>query len=88
MRDLAVVYAKQGRYDASRSLLEECLDKRKSILGDNHPLALKSMRYLAVLYNGDTPADQRRRVLRDFLNESKDTAQLALDSSAHKALTA
>jgi hypothetical protein len=38
----------QGEYDRALPLLEDCLEKRKRILGDDHPHTLKSIQNLAL----------------------------------------
>jgi hypothetical protein len=54
INNLAVVYDKQSQHKMAHSLHEECLDKKKSMLGDTHIYVLSSMSNLAVLYNAET----------------------------------
>ena len=50
MANLAVTYSDQGRTDEAAVLQEEVLQKRRRILGEEHPNTLTSMANLAVTY--------------------------------------
>jgi hypothetical protein len=43
MTNLAVTYANQGKYKEAEALFKQCLDKRKVVLGENHPDTLDAM---------------------------------------------
>jgi tetratricopeptide (TPR) repeat protein len=47
---LATLHHRQGNYDEARPLYEECLQKRKVLLGNNHQDTLVSMNDLGLLY--------------------------------------
>jgi tetratricopeptide (TPR) repeat protein len=44
------LYLGQGKYREADTFLNECFDKRTSILGENHPVTLASMHNLTGLY--------------------------------------
>jgi tetratricopeptide (TPR) repeat protein len=50
LNNLAVLYESQGEYAKALPLYEECLKKRRSVLGVNHPDTLSSLNNLAGLY--------------------------------------
>lgn len=43
MNNLAISYAKQGKYAAAELLLKKCLDNRILVLGENDPETLSTM---------------------------------------------
>ena len=50
MNNLGSVYNQQGKYSEGEILLKRCLDKRKIVLGENHPDTLSTMSNLASAY--------------------------------------
>ena len=50
MNALAELFRRKGEYDRALPLYEECLSKRKRVLGDEHPDTLKSLNNLAALF--------------------------------------
>ena len=46
MSNLAVIYANQGRWEEAEALEIEVLEKRKQVLGEDHPDTLRSMENL------------------------------------------
>ena len=44
------LYLGQGKYREADTFLNECFDKRTSILGENHPVTLTLMHNLAGLH--------------------------------------
>ena len=40
---LATIYFYSERFDKAEELYSECLEKRKALLGENHPLSLATM---------------------------------------------
>ena len=52
MYDLTNSYNElKGKYQEAELLYKECFEKRKSILGENHPDTLNTMNNLAITYN-------------------------------------
>ena len=49
----------------------QCLEKRKSILGENHPFTLNSMNSLAVLYKNQGQYDKVRPLYKECLEKKK-----------------
>ena len=47
MNNLANTYYNQGKYRDAEALYKQCLDKRKVVLGENHPHTLSTMNNLA-----------------------------------------
>jgi hypothetical protein len=50
MNNLAFLYMKMGQYSKAQPLYEKALEKRRSILGENHPDVAQTMNNLASLY--------------------------------------
>jgi len=50
MNNLAVSYCRQGDYALALPLYLKRLEKRKEMLGEDHPSALTTMNYLALFY--------------------------------------
>ncbi|KAJ7729742.1 hypothetical protein B0H16DRAFT_1697092 [Mycena metata] len=51
-KQYASIFQEDGKYKQAQTLLEEVLEKRKQLLGDNHPDTLRTMVRLAVSYSG------------------------------------
>ena len=49
MSNLAITYDRQGKYIDAEILYKQCLDKRKEVLGENHPSTLGTMNNLALV---------------------------------------
>ena len=47
MNNLAIAYKSQGKYRDAEVLYKQCLDKKKEVLGENHPDTLMTMNNLA-----------------------------------------
>ena len=58
MNSLAVLYRNQGKYDEALPLYEECLEKRRSISGNDHPSTLTCISHLASLYREQGKYDE------------------------------
>ena len=52
------MYESQGRYDEAEPLYVECLQKKKVVLGENHPSTLSSINNLAGLYESQGRYDE------------------------------
>jgi Flp pilus assembly protein TadD len=71
MNNLATLYYSQGKYEKAESLLEERLEKKKSILGDEHPEALTSMSNLATSYNRQGKYEKAKQLYLKAVNTTK-----------------
>jgi len=49
LNNLAGLYYSQGKYNEAEPLYVECLEKRKSVLGEAHPSTLTTSRNLVSL---------------------------------------
>jgi tetratricopeptide (TPR) repeat protein len=58
MSSLANIYHHQSQYDKALPLYTTCLERKKSILGENHPHTLTSMNNLAMLYKNQGQYDK------------------------------
>jgi len=47
MNNLAITYEAQGKYDQAEVMYKQCLDKSRTVLGDNNPGTLATMHNLA-----------------------------------------
>jgi tetratricopeptide (TPR) repeat protein len=61
----------QGEYDRALPLLEDCLEKRKRILGDDHPDTLVSISNLADLLQDQGEYDRALPLLEDCQEKRK-----------------
>lgn len=50
MNNLAVLYANHEKYDEAEELYVECLEKKISLLGEDHPETLGTVYNLATMY--------------------------------------
>ena len=71
MNALGDVYMQQGKYELVEPLLEECLEKRKQKLGDDHPDTLVSINSLAILYKNQGKYDLAEPLYVDCLEKMK-----------------
>ena len=51
MNNLALAYDHQGKHRDAEVLFKQCLDKKKVVLGENHPSTFASMNNLAAVYS-------------------------------------
>ena len=51
LNNLAIVYARRGKFDDAVVMLEKCCAMRKDVLGDNHPDTLHCLHDLASVKN-------------------------------------
>ena len=49
MNSLAIAKCNQGKYSDAEVLYKQCLDKRKVVLGENHPSTLNTIHSLAIV---------------------------------------
>ena len=61
------LYESQGKYDEAEPLYKECLAKRETILGKDHPNTLQSMNNLALLYKSQGKYDEAEIVYKECL---------------------
>jgi tetratricopeptide (TPR) repeat protein len=66
---LAVWYHRN--FDKALPLYHECLEKRKTLLGENHPDTLTSLNNLAGLYNDQGDSDKALRLYEECLKRSQ-----------------
>ncbi len=71
MYNLACLYDIQKDYEKARPLYEECLERRKTVLGASHPETLSSMNNLACLYNNQKDYEKARPLYEECLRMSK-----------------
>ena len=66
MHNLANTYNNQGKHREAEVLYKQCLDKRKVVLGDNHPETLGTMYNLAGTY-GSQDRNRERQCLERII---------------------
>jgi lipopolysaccharide biosynthesis regulator YciM len=71
MNALASLFVKKGKYDPALPLYEECLAKRKRILGDDHPDTLHSLNNLANLFRNMGEYDRALPLYKECLAKRK-----------------
>ena len=72
MNNLASLYDNQGEYGKALPLYEECLRKRKEVLGESHPSTLTSMNNLAGLYETQGEYGKALPLYEECLRKSKE----------------
>ena len=68
---MATLRCDQGEYDRALPLYEECLAKRKRVLGDHHPFTLTSLNNLAALFKSKGEYDRALPLYEECLAKSK-----------------
>ena len=71
MKALAGVYTQQGKYELAQPLYIECLEKRKQLLGDDHPDTLASINNLAILYYNQGKYNEAEPLYKECLEKRK-----------------
>ena len=71
INNLALLYKEQGKYDEALPLHEECLEKRRSILGNDHPNTLTSINNLVLLYKKQGKYDEALPLYEECLEKSR-----------------
>ena len=71
MNALAELFHNKGEYDRALPLYEECLAKRKRVLGDEHPDTLISLNNLAALFYSKGKYDRALPLYEECLAKSK-----------------
>ena len=71
MNALANLFHSKGEYDRALPLYEECLAKRKRVLGDDHPDTLMSLNNLAVLFDSKGEYDRALPLYEECLAKRK-----------------
>jgi tetratricopeptide (TPR) repeat protein len=61
------LYSSKGEYDRALQLFEECLEKRKRILGEDHPDTLKSLNDLADFFESQGQYDRALQLSEECL---------------------
>ncbi|KAF8195195.1 P-loop containing nucleoside triphosphate hydrolase protein [Mycena galopus ATCC 62051] len=79
-----LIFWEAGKFKQSEKLLEEVLEKRKQLLGDNHPDTLRTMGNLASTYS-DLGEHQKAKELKVTVLEK--LKQLLGDNHPHTLLT-
>jgi hypothetical protein len=69
MNNLAALYESQGKNDLVKPLLEDCLAKKKAVLGDSHPSTVGSMYNLVLLYGSQGKYDLALPLWEDCLKK-------------------
>ena len=64
---LGRVHQQLGLYDEARTLLEEAVDRRRSLYGDDHLETLASMSSLAGVFENEGKYDEATRLYREIL---------------------
>jgi hypothetical protein len=82
---LALLYQKQGRYADAESLHVATLEKRKRVLGEEHPDTLTSMHELTLLYQIQGRHDEARPLISASLEAKKKRAEATTDAKACNA---
>ena len=67
----ASLYRSQGKYDEAEPLYVDCLEKRRSVLGDRHPDTLTSINDLAGLYKSQGKYDEAEPLYVDSLKKRR-----------------
>jgi tetratricopeptide (TPR) repeat protein len=65
LHSVASLYHQQGSYSKAESLFEECIEKRKALLGDSHDDTLLSMYNLAKVYSAASKHDKADALYTD-----------------------
>ncbi|GFH47150.1 hypothetical protein CTEN210_03625 [Chaetoceros tenuissimus] len=68
---LATLHQRQGNYDEARPLYEECLQKRKVLLGNNHQDTLVSMNDLGLLYYQQGDYENAAPLYQDYFQKCR-----------------
>jgi tetratricopeptide (TPR) repeat protein len=71
MNALAELFRNKGEYDRALPLHEECLAKRKRVLGDEHPDTLQSLNNLALLFKRKGEYDRALPLFEECLAKRK-----------------
>jgi tetratricopeptide (TPR) repeat protein len=67
MKNLALLYQQQGRYDDAESLLRQSLEGLRAKVGVDHPSTLSAMNHLALLYKARGRYDDAESLLKESL---------------------
>ena len=70
---LACIFRRQGRYDKAEPLYMDCLDKRRTVLGNRHPSTLTSMNNLAFLFTSQGRYEEAEPLYVDCLDRRQTT---------------
>ena len=68
-RSLADLYNSKGEYDRALQLFEECLAKRKRILGEDHPDTLESLNDFAAFFESQGQYDRALQLFEECLSK-------------------
>ena len=60
-------YKSQGKYEEAKRLYEDCLKRRRKVLGDDHEDTLNTMYNLAINYNDQCRYEEAKRLYEDCL---------------------
>jgi hypothetical protein len=71
MYALAEIFRRKGDYDHALPLFEECLAKRKRVLGEDHPDTLSSLNNLASLLDDKGDYDRALPMYEEYLEKGK-----------------
>ncbi|KAJ3035325.1 hypothetical protein HDV00_004053 [Rhizophlyctis rosea] len=71
MDDLAELYSRQGRYEQAEPLYIDALERRRRLLGEDHPDTLKSWTGLAQAYAKQGKYEESMARHREFYERSK-----------------
>ena len=71
MNALGSLFGFKGEYDCALPLYQECLEKRKRILGDDHPDTLASINNLAALFRSKCEYDHALPLYEECLEKRK-----------------
>jgi lipopolysaccharide biosynthesis regulator YciM len=71
MNALAELFKNKGEYDRALPLYEECLVKRKRVLGDEHPDTLQSLNNLAVFFKSKGEYDRALPLYEECMSKRK-----------------
>jgi tetratricopeptide (TPR) repeat protein len=87
LHGLAALFFNQGDYDKALPLFVECLEKRKSALGENHPKLLPHYNNLALLFSNQGRYDKALPLLDECLQVKKERSNVRRESSKHSYFT-
>ena len=71
MNNLALTYSDQGRTGEAAALQEEVLQKRRRILGEEHPDTLRSMNNLALTYSDQGRTGEAAALQEEVLQKQR-----------------
>ena len=71
MHPLAILFNSKGDYDRALPMVEECLAKKKRVLGEDHPDTLMSLNGLAGLFYSKGDYDRALPMVEECLAKRK-----------------